>query len=76
MLISLPSTHIQPLFLLVNFVLLFALALPAAGQFRYDYIPVKVASEKTADAETAADPIPDDDSTVGVQGGRYGIGGS
>jgi len=65
--------QVNPLFILANFVLLLSLVLPAAGQFRYDYEPVQVTSSEDQQTESV-DPIPDNDSTVGVQGGRYGIG--
>lgn len=45
----------------------------ASGQFRLSYDAAPAASSVEADSE-GEDPIPDNDSTVGVQGGRYGIG--
>ncbi|MFK7847992.1 MAG: hypothetical protein AB8G77_22080 [Rhodothermales bacterium] len=65
-------------------VLVLGISLPAAGQFRVLDIPDASSSRsgvvtvKDGDAKvgvtTGRDPIPDNDSTVGVQGGRYGVG--
>lgn len=65
-------------------ILVFSLSTPAVGQFRMSNTQVSaiegsVSSDVTrADTNTTgpniADPIPDNSSTVGVQGGRYGLG--
>lgn len=52
---------------------LLLITLPASAQFRMASASLPDASVTEA-AQEAEDPIPDNDSTVGVQGGRYGIG--
>lgn len=56
----------------IGFVLLMLLlaTLPASAQFRM----ATASAPEGGASEATADPIPDNDSTVGVQGGRYGIG--
>ena len=68
-------------------VLLCCISMPAAGQFRVlntaayssrpgvDTLEDATVKEVTGkDKSVVDDPIPDNDSTVGVQGGRYGVG--
>lgn len=64
------AVHSFPAGMCAGFVLSMLLLItpPAGAQYRMSAVP-------DGGASTAAeDPIPDNDSTVGVQGGRYGIG--
>lgn len=71
---------VQPMFfvnssgsvLRIGFVLLMLslVTLPVSAQFRMSSVQMP----EGGTAEATEDPIPDNDSTVGVQGGRYGIG--